>query len=254
MSEILEQLVAMSRRLGEPANDYVILGEGNTSALEEADWFWVKASGASLCGIERAGFVKVHRPAVLEMLEAPSLTDTQVKELLADASASAGGPRPSVETMFHAYLLGLPGVRFVGHTHPTAVNAITCSKASREIVSGRLFPDEIVCLGRAPAYVPYVDPGLTLSKAVRQAVEEYIEREGERPRMVLMENHGLIALGGTPQEVEAVTAMAVKTARVLAGTYTFGGPRYLTEKNVDRIHTRPDEAYRKQALMGRGKA
>ena len=254
MSDVLEQLVAMSCRLGEPGNDYVILGEGNTSALDDDGWFWVKASGASLCGIGHAGFVKVYQPAVLEMLAAPSLTDGQVKELLAKASATAEGPRPSVETMFHAYLLSLPGVRFVGHTHPTAVNAVTCSEASREIIGGRLFPDEIVCLGRSPAYVPYVDPGLTLSKAVRQAVEQYIEREGERPRMVLMENHGLIALGGTPQEVEAVTAMAVKTARVLAGTYTFGGPRYLTEQNVDRIHTRPDEAYRKQALMGKGKA
>jgi hypothetical protein len=29
---ILQQLIAMSRALGEPENDYVIIGEGNTSA------------------------------------------------------------------------------------------------------------------------------------------------------------------------------------------------------------------------------
>ena len=47
-NELLSQLVAMSRSLGDPANDYVILGEGNTSAKVDADSFWVKASGTEL--------------------------------------------------------------------------------------------------------------------------------------------------------------------------------------------------------------
>jgi ribulose-5-phosphate 4-epimerase/fuculose-1-phosphate aldolase len=61
-----------------------------------------------------------------------------------------------------------------------------------------------------------------------------------------MQNHGLIALGRTAQEVEDITAMAVKAARVLLGTYVLGGPHLLTAENVVRIHTRPDEAYRRQ--------
>ena len=44
-SKILAQLIAMSRTLGDPANDYVILGEGNTSVQADAESFWVKASG-----------------------------------------------------------------------------------------------------------------------------------------------------------------------------------------------------------------
>ena len=31
MNDPIEQLVAMSKELGDPAHDYVILGEGNTS-------------------------------------------------------------------------------------------------------------------------------------------------------------------------------------------------------------------------------
>jgi hypothetical protein len=42
--------------------------------------------------------------------------------------------------------------------------------------------------------------------------------------------------------------MYVKTARVLLGTLAFGGPRYMTADNVARIHTRPDESYRRQML------
>jgi len=42
--------------------------------------------------------------------------------------------------------------------------------------------------------------------------------------------------------------MMVKTARVLLGTYAAGGPSFLTSENVGRIHTRPDEAYRRKLL------
>jgi len=51
--QLLEELVEMSRKLGEPAADCVILGEGNTSARIDEETFWVKASGAlrtALCG------------------------------------------------------------------------------------------------------------------------------------------------------------------------------------------------------------
>ena len=66
--------------------------------------------------------------------------------------------------------------------------------------------------------------------------------------MIVMQNHGMVALGRTAEEVENITAMMVKTARVLLGAYAVGGPRFLTSDNVDRIHTRPDEAYRRKLL------
>ena len=65
-----------------------------------------------------------------------------------------------------------------------------------------------------------------------------------------MQNHGLIALGASPQEVDHITAMYVKTCRVLLGTYALGGPHFMTAGNVERIHTRPDESYRRKALAG----
>ena len=70
------------------------------------------------------------------------------------------------------------------------------------------------------------------------------------PKVVLMQNHGLIALGASAGEVDNITSMYVKTCRVLLGTYALGGPHFLTQANVDRIHTRPDELYRRSALAG----
>ena len=66
--------------------------------------------------------------------------------------------------------------------------------------------------------------------------------------MILIQNHGLIVLGKSPQQVLDVTAMAVKTARILLGACAAGGPHFLSERDVARIHTRPDELYRRQQL------
>jgi len=246
---ILEELVRLSNNLGQPEHDYAILGEGNTSARVDGQTFWVKASGTELRTITGSGFVQVSFERAMGMLNGPTLNDQQVKDELTAAKIIPGAPgHPSVETLLHAQLLCLEDVNFVGHTHPTAINSLTCSKAFPSIFRGRIFPDEIVLCGVAPLLVPYTDPGLPLARHVQSLIHDYLNQYGESPRVIIMQNHGLIALGRTAKQVEDVTAMAVKTARVLIGASSAGGPRYLTPKNVARIHTRLDEAYRRQQL------
>lgn len=249
VQDVLADLLAMSRRLADPALDYVILGEGNTSAGIDGATFFVKASGVSLRDIRAEGFVRVRRAPILDLLNRPRASDDEVRDGMLAAKLDQFSPiRPSVETLFHAYLLSLPGIQFVGHTHPTPVNAVLCSRLAEEAVSGRLFPDEIVCCGPTPAWVPYVDPGHPLSRELKARVEAYIDAHNAPPRVVLMQNHGLIALGKSAQEVESATAMYVKSARILLGAYALGGPNFLSPENVNRIYTRPDEKYREKQI------
>ncbi len=243
---VLSQLVSMSRNLGDPALDYAILGEGNSSARVDGDTFWVKASGAELRTIGPEGFIQVRFERVLRLLDTGGLNDDQVRAGLEEARVDPGiSARPSVETVLHALALQLPGVNFVGHTHPTAISALLCSRDVEEAIAGRLFPDEIVYCGVAPVYVPYADPGIPLACRVRDLMHRHMDSLGEVPKVVLMQNHGLIALGNTAGQVENITAMAVKAARVLLGTFALGGPRFMTAEAVARIHTRPDEQYRR---------
>ena len=247
--EVLEQLTALSHWLGDPANDLTILGEGNSSGRFTNETFFVKASGRHLGTITPSGFCEVNFARALATLDGPDLSDELVKSALKDCVSNPnGGVMPSVETFFHAFFLSLPDINFVGHTHPTAVNAILCSKGAREAVSGRLFPDEIVCCGPAVCFVEYTDPGIPLARLIRTRVLEFHEEHGEWPKTVLMQNHGLIALGKSVRDVQTVTSMYVKTARVLLGTCAIGGPNFLTLDNVRRIHTRPDEHYRQRQL------
>jgi rhamnose utilization protein RhaD (predicted bifunctional aldolase and dehydrogenase) len=248
-TEILDQLVAMSRRLGAPERDLALLGEGNTSACADEATYFVKASGTQLGTADRDAFVEVRFANVLAMLEAGDLSDAEIGERLNAARADpAATRRPSVETVLHAHLLRLEGIAFVGHTHPVSLLSLLCAHGGRKAISGRIFPDEIVCCGVEPAYVEFTEPGIPLARATRDAVDAYIAQHGFRPKAVLLENHGLFALGATPSEVEAITLMWDKTARVLAGTYTFGGPRYLSARIVDRIIARPDEKYREREI------
>jgi len=73
-----------------------------------------------------------------------------------------------------------------------------------------------------------------------------LQRHSEPPRVFYLLNHGLVALGNTPQEVENITAVAVKSARILLGTYAVGGPNFLPQADVDRITNRPDEEIRRR--------
>jgi rhamnose utilization protein RhaD (predicted bifunctional aldolase and dehydrogenase) len=249
VNENLSQLVALSNNLGRPELDYAIMGEGNTSARVDESSFYVKVSGSELRTATGKSFVRCSMERVLALMDVPDLDDKKTKEGLVGAKVDPADPgHPSIEALLHALCLRLPGVNFVGHTHPVAVNRITCSVNFEKAFAGRLFPDEIVVCGVAPVLVPYTDPGIPLALKVSSLLQAHLDEYGETPRIIIIQNHGLIALGRTPQQVEDLHRMEVKVARVLLGAYAAGGPRFMTQHDVDRIHTRPDELYRKQRL------
>jgi rhamnose utilization protein RhaD (predicted bifunctional aldolase and dehydrogenase) len=249
--DVMTNLVYLSHVLGDPANDFAILGEGNTSARADGETFWVKASGTELRTMQPEGFVRVRFDKIMELLQFEDVSDDVCKEYFDAASVDAAGKRPSTEALMHAILLSMPDVNYVGHTHPTAINMFTCAHEGKQAWQGRLFPDEIVCCGVAPVWVDYTDPGIPLAREVKTQIEAYIQEYGVRPKVLLVQNHGLIAIGATPSEVINATMMMCKTARVLWGTFALGGPRYLTPTQVERIFTWPSEKYRMQLLENR---
>jgi len=242
-------MLALSHELGREASKLAILGEGNTSARLSDRSFVVKASGSNLATLDQSGIAECHFDRLLPLLARKGLSDAAIDEALFAARVDPKAKKPSVEAIFHAYLLTLPGVNFVGHTHPIAVNQLLCSRHALTFARRRLFPDEIVCCGGESVFVPYTDPGLKLAQAIRTAVIAFIKRLARAPRVILLENHGFIALGPTPASVLAATLMGTKAAEIFAGAAAIGGtPRFLTPAQVERIAGRPDEHYRQKAL------
>lgn len=244
----LSDLLSLSHELGREDRSLAILGEGNTSTRTGDGRFLVKASGSNLATLAATGVTECRADPLLALLEQPGATDAEIEAALLASRAEPYARKPSVEAMFHAWLLGLPGIAFVGHTHPVSVNALLCSERAQEFATRRLFPDEIVCCGPSSVLVPYTDPGAALARAIRDGVERHRETTGLIPRVILLENHGLIALGATPSAVLAATLMAAKAAAITLGACAAGGPRYLSAAEVHRIANRSDEHYRQKML------
>lgn len=246
--EALTEIVGLSRSLGASERDLAVLGEGNTSVRLDEERFLVKASGTSLARASRESFVEMRLDATLELLDLESPTDDELLEALM-ACRSTGGLRPSIEAVVHALSLTVGGARFVGHTHPTAVNAILCSDRAEALVQGAIFPDQLVVCGRDALLIPYADPGLPLAHALQRGLRDHKERLGMRPKTIYLRNHGLLTLGESAAEVDRITTMAAKVARILGGALAAGEPVYLTEEQADRIETRPDEHHRRRMLQ-----
>ena len=248
MNPITQDLLTLSHELGREDRGLAMLGEGNTSARLNDDTYLVKASGTCLGTMKEEDVVECRLSALLPLLEKDGLTDQQVDDALLASRVDQKAKKPSVEAVFHAWLLSLPGIKFVGHTHATTVNQILCSPRAQDFAVHRMFPDEIVCCSVASVFVPYTDPGLKLAQTIRSQTEAFVKQYQRQPRVILMKNHGIITLGGTWQSVLAAMLMAEKAARVFVGAAQLGGPVFFSEENIARIAGRPDEAYRQRAL------
>lgn len=245
---VLDALLQLSNRLGREERALALLGEGNTSAKISDETFYVKASGSNLATLSKADVVECRFAPLLELFQNPPKSDQVVDDTLFACRVDPEGKKPSVEALFHAYLLSLPGVQFVGHAHPIHACSILCSPQAGQFARNRLFPDEIVCCGSSSVLVEYTDPGLALAQAIRRGVEAFQSEQGRVPRTILLANHGVITLGGTPNAVEAAMLMCEKAARIFLGAAALGGPVFLTPEHVARIGGRSDEHYRQKVL------
>jgi rhamnose utilization protein RhaD (predicted bifunctional aldolase and dehydrogenase) len=235
--------------LGQPASNYVIIGEGNASYRIDDDSFWIKASGRGMHNIDGEGFVAVRFAPILELMNTPlagEALEATIRAAKLDTSVQA---KPSVEVTFHAVLLAECSVRCIAHTHPIAVNQIMCSSRAEQFALNRIFPDEVVLCGPRSVFVPYADPGLPLARAIQARTRAYMDDTGEPPKVILMANHGLIALGQTTTDALNITAMCVKAAAIFAGACAVGEPVFMSPEDIAHIYRRPDEIYRRKMFL-----
>ncbi len=206
-SKQIEDLIEISRLYGADKR-FVIAGGGNTS-YKNADTMWVKASGSPLGTITVDGFAVLDR-ARLKVLSERSYSDDsatreeQVKNDLAAACISRG-KRPSVEASMHNAI----GYAYVVHTHPTVVNALMCAQDAQAKVR-ELF-------GERALYIAYTDPGYILFKKVENAIAAYRAANGEEPKVIWLQNHGIFVAADSVAEVKAIYAdITCKLESVLA--------------------------------------
>ena len=203
---LLNDMVALSHRFGDDP-EYTRGGGGNISVKADGV-LYIKPSGTSLATLTAQSVIALDMRPLLELLDASPErpvapgTDLVMQVAIGARVGARDDRRPSVESLFHALL----PERFVLHTHPTIVNAVTCATQGAEIAQ-RLF-------GSSALWVPYTDPGLPLARAIRDARKSYEERtRTAAPRTILLQNHGLIVAAETTAEIDEASARLVAAIR-----------------------------------------
>jgi rhamnulose-1-phosphate aldolase/alcohol dehydrogenase len=217
-ADALDALVYRSNLLASDRS-VVNFGGGNTSVKvrqldhtgRESTVMWVKGSGSDLASIEAGGFAGLRLDEIMPLLERDSMSDEEMVAYLARCQLDPSMPRPSIETLLHAF----SPHPHVDHTHPDAIGAIVGA------LDGERLARE--CFGADAAWVPYIRPGFTLSKLVAEAVAAQ-----PSAKLVLLAKHGLVTWGSTAEESYASTLDAINRAAAFVGEHAagepFGGP------------------------------
>lgn len=182
--------VYTSRLIGaEPS--LVLFGGGNTSVKHtERDHLGrqvaslsIKGSGSDLRTIEPRHFAPLRLDDLRSLRARDSMTDEAMVEFLGHCQLRSDAPRPSIETLLHAFL----PLEWIDHSHADAILTLTNQPDGAETVRD--------ALGDGVAVVPYIQPGFTLSKIVADAYDANPSATG-----IVLDKHGLVTFGTTARE------------------------------------------------------
>ena len=205
-----------------------IAGEGNVSA-RDGKGFLIKASGTSL----------------------DTLTyDDLVRCQLSGKPIAPDELKPSMEVSFHAWFYRtFPEINFVSHTHPTNTVKILCSGRVSTFANQRLFPDQVVRNGVVSCLIPYATPGIPLMEQIELSVIEFMQQKGFFPKLILLQNHGIITASSSAQECLTSALMCEKSAEIFMGAKLLNNMAFLSPKAVTELDADPNEKYRRNLIQ-----
>lgn len=194
----LVELVERSRRIGSDPR-LVLHGGGNTSAKgtlidhlgREQEVLWVKGSGSDMGTSKARDYPALRLAELTALADVEQMTDEEMVAYVARALVDPKSPRPSIETLLHAFV---PRTH-IDHVHADAICALTNHAHGREVVA------EV--LGDGYAYVDWVMPGFDLAKVVGKLADF----DG-----VVLANHGLFCWSDDSDDCYRRTIDAVSKA------------------------------------------
>lgn len=218
-NNVLKKLLDLSKQVSR----HCVGMEGNISG-KHGDYFYIKASGTNL---NKLGFKDL------------------VKFDFNGNQKNNFPKKGSMELGFHTFLLSYENINFISHTHPTKTLSILCSEKIIDFANQRIFPDQVIFNGEKSCIVPYSKPGDELTQSIKNEVSKFINHNGYFPKLILLQNHGIISCGSSIEECIIMTDICEKSAEVFLNTPNI---KFLTEKEVKSLSDDEKEKYRKSLL------
>jgi ribulose-5-phosphate 4-epimerase/fuculose-1-phosphate aldolase len=230
---LINEILALGHSLGNHPARLVLAEEGSLAGRITETRVAVTRRGAHLAQLEAGDLVH---------FDLPKLTDIIAHEpVLAEDIAAAQlhaefGAEVHEDLTLFAYLLGLdPGLRVAVHIHPVIVDQITASPRARQFADRRTVHNEVLALGSASLLVNYADPGLGLTREIQKKMILWRDRNKSVPRVILVQNHGVIMLGADNVSLLRSIEAVLKYAELFAGASLLGGPVFLTPQAITQI-------------------
>jgi L-fuculose-phosphate aldolase len=218
--QALAELTRYARRIVERG---LAAGPGGNVSVRDGARIWISPSGFPLDLIEQDDWVPME---------------------IVTGRIEREGPRPSSEFEMHLEIYrARSDVNAVVHTHPPVTIGVI-SAGIREIPP--MFPDYVAIAGTV-GMIEYVVPcSPELAAAVRQEIMA--------PGMgaLLMQNHGLLTVGGSVREAYYRTEVIEEAARIYWVARSVGTPQVLTAAQSAAILDLEAERYRQKLLAQAG--
>ncbi len=166
-------------------------GGGNTSVkllaktVDETpiEAMFIKASGYNLDQITVEGFVGVNQSSLDRLKTHTNISDEVLINALGQSRLSFSSPNPSVETLVHSFI----PARYVFHTHPLAILALTNQKNGGDLIQKATGGKTIV--------IPYVRSGFPLALQVSRVL-----KDNKDHNTIVVLKHGVFTFGDTAKD------------------------------------------------------
>ncbi len=186
--------------------DMIQAGGGNASAKYEENgkpMMLIKASGFLMSEVdEEKGYTRIALDKIQAILtavkEGQLSIDDEAALTLRTSEANIGLLRPSIETFLHALL----PQRYILHVH--ALTTLIYA-SSMQFVEDMATP---VSTRINALLIPYEKPGIHLAMAMMRGIDQYREKYGNSPDVIILQNHGLIVASDNPDTLyNAITTV-----------------------------------------------
>ena len=155
-----------------------------------------------------------------------------------NAEVLEGGLKPSSDTATHCYIYReMPEVGGIVHTHSPYATAWSAL--------GRDIPCVLTAMAdEFGGVIPCGDFALIGGEEIGREVVRVL-REGPNPHSpaVIMQNHGVFAIGTTPVAAIKAAVMCEDVARTVFFAHQLGNPLPISNENIAKLHHRYTTVY-----------
>ena len=199
-SNEIESLVKISKFAGERF-DLVQSAGGNSSIKLRNGTMLIKSSGVTLSDLNfNFGFTKVNNKKIKLILDNEKIFKNKNKQkkeflsrkLLQKANLEKNST-PSIEVFLHSLL-----DKVTLHTHPICVNNIVCGQNWKKNLN-KIF------INNNYLFIKYKTPGIELALELKKEVQNYLLKNQSLPKIIFLQNHGLIVTDSTAKKVIDLT-------------------------------------------------